>query len=186
MIFFTLFVLLSTCLDVLLVIRLCDIIQTNMITKQKGFTIVELLIVIVVIGILAAIVIVAFNGVQARANFSREKSDVANINKVIQLYYADNNIYPMTSDWVGWDQAANFVPGLVPAYASSLPQMPTTNANNDSYLYRSNTAGTEYKLIRYSEAATGLPSVQRTDNALMDPQRVNRAWGFWSSGGSGL
>ncbi|RYX79149.1 prepilin-type N-terminal cleavage/methylation domain-containing protein [bacterium] len=37
---------------------------------QKGFTIVELLIVIVVIGILAAIVIVAYQGVTARANTS--------------------------------------------------------------------------------------------------------------------
>ena len=35
--------------------------------KQKGFTIVELLIVIVIIGILAAITIVAYNGIQQRA-----------------------------------------------------------------------------------------------------------------------
>ncbi len=37
---------------------------------QAGFTIVELLIVIVIIGILAAITIVAFNGIQNRANLS--------------------------------------------------------------------------------------------------------------------
>ncbi len=36
----------------------------NPFSKQRGFTIVELLIVIVVIGVLAAIVIVAYNGVQ--------------------------------------------------------------------------------------------------------------------------
>ena len=42
---------------------------------QKGFTIVELLIVIVVIGILAAIVIVAYNGIQDRAQSSKRDAD---------------------------------------------------------------------------------------------------------------
>jgi general secretion pathway protein G len=48
--------------------------QTN---KQTGFTIVELLIVIVVIGILAAITLVAYNGLQDRANDSARTSAVS-------------------------------------------------------------------------------------------------------------
>lgn len=52
--------------------------------KQKGFTIVELLIVIVVIGILAAITIVAYNGVQQRAKVTSANSDLMNLNKAIQ------------------------------------------------------------------------------------------------------
>lgn len=52
--------------------------------KQTGFTIVELLIVIVVIGILAAITIVAFNGVQDRAKASRANSDLSSLAKAIQ------------------------------------------------------------------------------------------------------
>lgn len=51
--------------------------------KQKGFTIVELLIVIVVIGILAAISIVAYNGVQERARVQRANSDLSAIAKAI-------------------------------------------------------------------------------------------------------
>lgn len=51
---------------------------------QKGFTIVELLIVIVVIGILAAITIVAYNGIQDRANTAKITSDQRNIATAIK------------------------------------------------------------------------------------------------------
>lgn len=50
---------------------------------NKGFTIVELLIVIVVIGILAAIVVVAFNGIQEQANNASRESDVEQYYKAI-------------------------------------------------------------------------------------------------------
>jgi len=52
---------------------------------KAGFTIVELLIVIVVIAILAAITIVAFNGVQTRARNSKINEDLASLNKGAQL-----------------------------------------------------------------------------------------------------
>lgn len=53
-------------------------------TTQRGFTIVELLIVIVVIGILAAITIVAYNGIQTRSQTAKINADLAMINKAIQ------------------------------------------------------------------------------------------------------
>lgn len=52
--------------------------------KRAGFTIVELLIVIVVIAILAAISIVAYNGVQQSAKVAKANSDLAALNKAIQ------------------------------------------------------------------------------------------------------
>lgn len=61
--------------------------------QHNGFTIVELLIVIVVIGILAAITIVAYNGVQNRARETNLKSDLTNVAKQIEVYRADGD-YP--------------------------------------------------------------------------------------------
>ena len=61
---------------------------------QKGFTIVELLIVIVVIGILAAIVIVAYNGIQNRANDTAIQSDLKNIGTKIQEFNTLNGRFP--------------------------------------------------------------------------------------------
>jgi prepilin-type N-terminal cleavage/methylation domain-containing protein len=153
---------------------------------NQGFTIVELLIVIVVIGILAAITIVAYNGVTARASYSKEQQDMTSLNKLIQMYYTVNGGYPNTGgsgSWQGWSRVAA-VPGLVPAFTSTEPVLttPATDTVSDSYLYTSD--GTNYKLIRYS-GANGLPSVGRS-TTIADPARGTSgsggAWGYWSSG----
>lgn len=62
----------------------------------KGFTIVELLIVIVVIGILAAITIIAFNGVQRRALVTTLQSDLSNAATGMKLEQAVIGAYPTT------------------------------------------------------------------------------------------
>lgn len=62
--------------------------------KQTGFTIVELLIVIVVIGILAAVVIVAYNGVQKRAANASRLSEANQMAKALLAYKAQNGDFP--------------------------------------------------------------------------------------------
>lgn len=67
--------------------------------QEKGFTIVELLIVIVVIGILAAITIVAYNGIQARSRTTAVTADLRSIEKAMLLYRADHGKLPLSADW---------------------------------------------------------------------------------------
>ena len=61
---------------------------------SRGFTIVELLIVIVVIGILAALVIVTYSGIQKRARDTERKTDVKGIQGQLEAYWADSAKYP--------------------------------------------------------------------------------------------
>lgn len=160
--------------------------------SAQGFTIVELLIVIVVISILAAITIVTFSGVQERARFATYKADLANINKAIMIYHADNGTYPSptpgragcTNGWCGWDQATgdDFIPGLSPKYIQALPQLPTSNHSNDTYLYHS-TNGTEYRLMRYKTNDGGLSALERDGNPLSASPAFNlTGWGYKSNG----
>ena len=71
------------------------------IKQQKGFTIIELLIVIIVIGILAALVLNAFGNIQERARDTERRSDVNAIHTQLELYYADNGDYPNSTTKAG-------------------------------------------------------------------------------------
>lgn len=66
--------------------------------KQQGFTIVELLIVIVVIGILAALVITTYTGIQAKARNSKRQTDVNSVQTQLEAYFAQNGHYPSLTD----------------------------------------------------------------------------------------
>jgi len=65
--------------------------------KNSGFTIVELLIVVVVIGILAAIVIVAYNGITNSAHDSAVENDLATTAKKLEIYKVKNGTYPVSA-----------------------------------------------------------------------------------------
>lgn len=67
---------------------------------QKGFTIVELLIVIVVIGILAAITIVAYNGIQNRAKNTQILSGMNTYVKALAAYTTDKSAYPVPNGFI--------------------------------------------------------------------------------------
>jgi len=66
--------------------------------KQSGFTIVELLIVIVVIGILAGLVITTFSGIQQKARDTERETDIKAIHGQVEAFWAQKGYYPSLTD----------------------------------------------------------------------------------------
>jgi prepilin-type N-terminal cleavage/methylation domain-containing protein len=66
--------------------------------RNSGFTIVELLIVIVVIGILALLVITTYSGIQAKARNSKRSSDVSTIQTQLEAFFQNSGYYPSLKD----------------------------------------------------------------------------------------
>jgi len=95
---------------------------------RRGFTIVELLIVIVVIGILAAITIVAYNGIQKRARDTSRTTEISSLMKAIELYRIDNGVYPNPCGGNDVGCALSTLgSSLVPQYIVRLPVDPNTS-----------------------------------------------------------
>ena len=66
--------------------------------KQSGFTIIELLIVIVVIGILAGLVLTTFNGIQQKARDTERQTDIKAIHAQVEAFWAQKGYYPSLTD----------------------------------------------------------------------------------------
>ena len=140
-------------------------------SNKRGFTIVELLIVIVVIAILAAISIVAYNGIQDRAKNIRVQSDIKQVATLIEMYYAQEGTYPSTGSLSNVYSDANCTFAAdsngaktkqwVPGITETLPQNPGlvgtgvahTASKGGCYLYSSN--GTEYILSAWNAKRGG-------------------------------
>lgn len=80
--------------------------------RQKGFTIVELLIVIVVIGILAALVLNTFSGVQRRARDTERQTDITSVATQLEVYFQDNGKYPLPADLADDEWVADNLKGM--------------------------------------------------------------------------
>ena len=95
---------------------------------KRSFTLIELLIVVAIIGILAAIAVPNFLNAQLRAKVANAQADMKALSSALEMYRMDNNHYPYWVDSSGTlvnPLPRRFYPLTTPiAYISSVPQDP--------------------------------------------------------------
>jgi len=87
--------------------------RTNLRIRAKAFTLIELLIVVAIIAILAAIAVPNFLEAQVRSKISRVKSDMRSLATAIEAYKVDNNCYPTTALHSQGGRAVDYPLGFV-------------------------------------------------------------------------
>ncbi len=118
-------------------------IKNHNLKKQSGFTIVELLIVIVVIGILAALVLNSFSGVQAKARDTERATDVKALSTQLEAFYNGDGqgSYPLLSQINTDTLATGLLKGIdantlhAPGTTTATSLQGTAAGNKDQYGY---------------------------------------------------
>jgi len=98
--------------------------------NQKGFTIIELFVVIVIIGILVALALPNLFAAQARGRDADRKNELKNLQQRLESHFNDNDAYPAT------------LAGLDPAPTTD----ETTGPRSDAYTYASVAPNQTYTL----------------------------------------
>lgn len=104
-------------------------------TRLAGFTIVELLIVIVVIGILATITVIAFRGIQQRATSTSYVSSMDHWEKVMRTEYVATGRLPTTVTYTCLGSAASNFPANSEMIAGSCGQLVDEHAAVHNFMY---------------------------------------------------
>ncbi len=87
----------------------------------RGFSLIELMVVVAIIGILTALIIVNIASSRAKARDARRVSDLAQIQLALEQYFSKNNVYPNVGQFQGNAQTPSV---LIPTYISKLPTDP--------------------------------------------------------------
>jgi general secretion pathway protein G len=97
--------------------------------NKVGFTLIEMLVVISIIGILATLVTANLNSARSRARDTQRKSDIKNIATALRVYYNDKNRYPATLPSWGeqWSDSST-------VYMPTLPRDPFSPTQDYRYI----------------------------------------------------
>lgn len=119
----------------------------------KGFTIIELLIVVAIIGLMSSLGLAALTDARLDARDKRRIADLRQIHKALELYFVDNHTFPLESEGANGNIATNETfRNLIEPYVDGNLTDPAANGNNSYYYYYdgSHTCGTRTYAVLFA------------------------------------
>ena len=110
------------------------LVRVRLSKREAGFTLIEVLTVVVIIAILASILLVTFLKARAQSTVAASKANVRNLASALETYFTDEDSYPI------------ILTDLIPDYTRGIPDDPCTNG---AYTFDTSMGGlppTDYKL----------------------------------------
>lgn len=149
-------------------------------SKRSGFTIVELLIVVIVISILATVTLVSIRGVQNRANDTAVQSDINNLVRTVKVYEGENLALPAAGSRTG---DSTLFPGITARVTKA------SYANNlDNFFYCEGTISTVASFTIAAKSKSGNIFTYRPSEGIKQstatPDPYNQCQSGWDVGSS--
>jgi prepilin-type N-terminal cleavage/methylation domain-containing protein len=159
--------------------------------KTSGFSLIEVLIAVSIIGILSAIIITNFSKVGGQGRDTERAADLKTLQSAIELYKFENDRYPSGCDgdavWSGQTGSGTYectngqyIVGLAPEFIPVLPIDPKLGITNSGYVYITNANGSEYLLVAKDTVETN----SITTNECNTGASSHAVWGGYSGVGS--
>lgn len=152
--------------------------------KTKGFSLIELLVVMSIIGLLATIITMNVQSARQKSRCAKRRADIVSIQAPLEAYYDANKAYPSTGG-AAWGTCPNggshdvygsngWIPNLAPTYIKRLPSDPNPDSAWRCYLYISSD-GNNYKILAHDIAGDGC-TLNDSKDTLYDPVRPTYSW----------
>lgn len=117
--------------------------------KKKGFTLIEILVTVAIIGILATLISISVMGSQKKARDTKRTADASSMMTAIGQYKENSGVYPAPCG--ATENFCEFSGAALDPYLSVLPKEPKTNKN---YLYQN--VGANYQIyVQYESDVKG-------------------------------
>lgn len=177
--------------------------------KEKGFTLLELIIVVSIIAILSVLGISSYNSIQQDARNTKRKSDLVELQKALEAHKSRHGRYPSTmvganrrwfgnceSSWNGSVVCCNttscpegYIPGLAPTFINSLLEDPRHGRSNGTSAYEACRTNGNTVTYLYSSngseykllAHCGPEGTMKENDTFYDSVRPEHAWQISSS-----
>gem|GEM_PF-1826904 len=115
--------------------------------KKSAFTLIELLIIIVIVGVITSMTFISLNGTRAKSRDTKRISDIRQLQSALEMYRNDNVNYPPNGGVVAGQPLVGAINNQT--YMKKVPVAPGTNdgsCTSDSYTYSQDNSGSSYHI----------------------------------------